>query len=174
MITFKNKRTGRIYTQIGTSAGSGGCFFILATEPGPEELSPVVRVPYREVFADYEIISNKIDYSKVLPQILNSLQMDSRLNDLFNAYLRRNTKDYYVPGKYVFVLFSFGLGPEILHSVDDCIFIIKRIDTSINGNLTLVLGKTMDSEKEYKFSMRPDIIEDHDAFSCVKRIDYPY
>jgi len=176
MITFRNKETGKIYTMIGSCSGSDGSYFTLASQPDEETKGSVlVKVPFHEAFENFETIDDKKDYASVWPMLLNFIHLSPALNNLFDAFLRRNTKDYYVPGKYVYVKFACAINPRSYYGPEDNIYVIKEIGHGQYGNeLVLVKDLTRPEGHEVRFKLNIDRIENDDAFTCVRRLDMPF
>lgn len=173
MVVFRNKETGRLYSMIGSCSSSSGSFYYLATDPQNDEEEPVVQVPIEKILTDFEVVSDKIDYSTIFEQLITYVHLNPEINDLLNAFLRRNTADYYVPGKYVYV--SSMLDPTTHSCPEDCIYIIKELRVSYNNGQELVLKKANSKrEQTISFKMNLDKIVRGDAYNCVKRLDMPY
>jgi hypothetical protein len=176
MVTFRNKETGKLYVLIGSCSGGDGSYFTLATQPDEEsEGSVIVKVPFPEAFKNFETVDDQKDYASVLPMIVNYIHLIPSLNNLFDAFLRRNTKDYYVPGKYVYVKFACAIDPRSYHGPEDNIYIIKSIGRGQYGKeLVLVKDLTQPEDREIRFKFNIDRIENDDAFSCIRRLDMPF
>ena len=89
--------------------------------------------------------------------LLNFIHLSPALNNLFDAFLRRNTKDYYVPGKYVYVKFACAIDPRSYYGPEDNIYIIKEIGHGRYGNeLVLVKDLTQPDGCEVRFKLNID------------------
>lgn len=168
MITFKNKDTGEIYTMIGTSCGSRGSYYRLADGKG--EMN---EIPIEELLLHFEEISSKIDYSSVWPMIQNYIQMNSDVNNMFVAFLRRNDATYYTPGKFVYVT-KPCIDPRYYSGPEDNIWFIKEIRIDHFGERKVILQKSELDKSTIEFPASLDRIERYDVYNCVKRLDLPY
>lgn len=173
MITFKHKETGRLYTMVGSCACSEGSYYSLATSPEEGEKFEVKQVLVKDLLDQYEDVSSEIQYESVWPLIANYVHLNPELNNLLNAFLRRNTKDYFEPGKYVMVHAPHLTDLRTYRGPEDFIYVIKTIAHCDYG-AEVVVTKDIGSPIELRFRMCLDKIIRDDAYSCLKRLDMPY
>lgn len=170
MICFKHKETGRIYTLVSTTMTSSGSFCELGTDS-----SELVRVDRTDILTEYEEINNTVDYDAIWPLVKNYMQFYPEINNLFSSFLRRMTKDYFTPGKYV-----IATDVNDNNRVGNRIFRIKEIrstagrgDVTISSEVILVRadGNTI---SEFSYPIYTSRFRDRDAFSSLKRLDLPF
>lgn len=173
MITFRHKETGKLYSMVGSCASSTGSYYNLATSPEDGEKFEVKQVLVQDLLEQYEDISSTIHYESLWPMVANYIHLNPELNYLLNAFLRRNTKDYFQPGKYVYLSAPHLTDARSYRGPEDFIYVIKRI---VPGEYCseVVIAKDEKSQVELKFRMCLDKIIRDDAYSCLKRLDMPF
>lgn len=168
MICFRHKESGQIFTLLQTTVSSSGNYYVLGTDS-----KYPVSVEMKEIYNEYEEVPvNELNYDKVWPLIKNYMHLNTKIVNIFAAFFRRLTENYYEPGKYVIVW-------KLLHShhsVENKILRIKGIFPAYNCSYTqvLILESTSLPTEEFQFPIFTDRFTDDDAYNNVKRLDLPF